>query len=112
MRDTKKMLRSKIVDLRKIYKFCFDHFLVKRTVFALSVKNCFYKIKESIFQPNYATYDKSVKEQNCLFQKDLRILFWPFFGKTHGFCFIRQELFLQNQRIHFPAKLCDIRQKC
>ena len=34
-----KMLRSKIVHLRKIYNFDFDHFLIKRTVFDLIVKN-------------------------------------------------------------------------
>ena len=34
-----KMLRSKIVHLKKIYNFDFDHFLIKRTVFVLIVKN-------------------------------------------------------------------------
>ena len=34
-----KMLRSKIVHLKKIYNFDFDHFLIKRTVFLLIVKN-------------------------------------------------------------------------
>ena len=34
-----KMLTSKIVYLKKIYNFDFDHFLIKRTVFVLIVKN-------------------------------------------------------------------------
>ena len=34
-----KMLRSKIVHLKRIYNFDFDHFLIKRTVFVLIVKN-------------------------------------------------------------------------
>ena len=34
-----KLLRSKIVHLKKIYEFNFDHFLIKRTVFVLIVKN-------------------------------------------------------------------------
>ena len=34
-----KILRSKIVHLKKIYNFEFDHFLIKRTVFVLIVKN-------------------------------------------------------------------------
>ena len=34
-----KMLRSKIVHLKKIYNFYFDHFFIKRTVFVLIVKN-------------------------------------------------------------------------
>ena len=33
------MLKSKIVHLKKIYNFNFDHFLIKRTVFVLIVKN-------------------------------------------------------------------------
>ena len=34
-----KMLRSKLVPLKNIYKFYFDHFFIKRTVFVLIVKN-------------------------------------------------------------------------
>ena len=33
------MLTNKIVHLTKIYNFDFDHFLMKRTVFVLIVKN-------------------------------------------------------------------------
>ena len=40
MQDTyKKMLRRKIVYLKKIYKFDFDTFSIKRIVFILIVKN-------------------------------------------------------------------------
>ena len=34
-----KILKSKIVHLKETYKFCFDYFLIKRTVFVLIVKN-------------------------------------------------------------------------
>ena len=34
-----KMLKSKIVHLKETYKFLFDHFLIKRTVFILIVKS-------------------------------------------------------------------------
>ena len=34
-----KMLTSKIVNLKDIYKFYFDHFLIKCAVFVLNVKN-------------------------------------------------------------------------
>ena len=34
-----KMLKSKIVHLKEIYNFDLDHFLIKRTVFVLIVKN-------------------------------------------------------------------------
>ena len=33
-----KMLRSKIIHHKETYKFCFDHFLEKRTVFILIKK--------------------------------------------------------------------------
>ena len=49
-----KMLRSKIVHLKEIYNFELDHFLIKRTVFVLIVKNIL-KIKNSIFRTNSAT---------------------------------------------------------
>ena len=35
-----KMLRSKIIHLKETYKFCFDHFLIKRTVLILIKKIC------------------------------------------------------------------------
>ena len=39
LRHTKQMLRNKIYRFKKIYKFYFDHFLIKCTVFVLNVKN-------------------------------------------------------------------------
>ena len=69
-----KMLKSKIVHLKEIYNFHLDHFLIKRTVFN-----------------HFATYEKNVKKQNCSFQKDLQILFGPFFDKMHSFCFNRDK---------------------
>ena len=39
LQDMKKMLRTKIVHLKEIYNFDFDHVLIKRTVFVLIVKN-------------------------------------------------------------------------
>ena len=61
------MLPSKIVHLKKIYNFDFDHFLIKRTVFVLIVKNV---IKNKIFNfPDklWDIYGTNVKEQNCSF---------------------------------------------
>ena len=57
------MLRNKIIHLKKIYKFCFDHFWVNRTALVLSVKNGFYKNKKSFFRPNYARYEKMVESK-------------------------------------------------
>ena len=69
-----KMLRRKIVHLKKIYNFDFDHILIKRRVFVLIVKMLL-KIKNSIFRTNSATYETNVKEENCSLQKYLQILF-------------------------------------
>ena len=55
---SEKKLTSKIVYIRKIYKFDFDHFLAKRTIFVLSIKNGFHKIKKSILRSNYRRYEK------------------------------------------------------
>ena len=76
------MLRSKIVDFKRIYKFGFDHFLEKRTVSVL-IKKTMLKTKSSGFRPNNARYEKmlkskivhlklcairiNVKKQNCSF---------------------------------------------
>ena len=51
------MLKTKIVYLKKIYKFCFDHFLEKRKVLTLL------KIKSCGFRPNNARYEKILKSQ-------------------------------------------------
>ena len=66
--------QNKIIRFKKIYKFYFDHFLIKCTVFVLNVKNVI-KIQKLNFWTNSATYKKNVKEQNCSFQKDVQILF-------------------------------------
>ena len=42
------MLRTKIVHLKKIYKFYLDHFLVKRTVFVLTEKTLLKIIKKTV----------------------------------------------------------------
>ena len=60
------MLKSKIVHLKKIYKFCFDHFLKKRTVFIL-IKKTLLKIKSCGFRPN------NVKDEKMLTSKIVHI---------------------------------------
>ena len=85
------MLKSKIVYLKKIYKFGFDYFLEKRTVFILIKKNV--KNKKPWFPAKLCEIRKNVNKQNCSFQKDLQILFLPFFDKTHGFCFNREKCY-------------------
>ena len=50
------------------------------------------------FKPTYwQTYalhtKKNVTKQNCSFQKDLQILFEPFFDKMHSFSFNRDKYY-------------------
>ena len=52
-----KMLKSKIIHLKDTYKFLFDHFFEKRTVFIL-IKKTLLKIKSCGFRPNNARYEK------------------------------------------------------
>ena len=52
-----KMLKAKIIHLKETYKFCFDHFLIKRTVFIL-IKKTLLKIKSCGFRPNNRRYEK------------------------------------------------------
>ena len=57
-----KMLRSKIIYRKETYKFCFDHFLEKRTVFIL-IKKTLLKIKSCGFRPNNGRYEKMLKSK-------------------------------------------------
>ena len=57
-----KMLTSKIIDLKETYKFCFYHFLEKRTVFIL-IKKTLLKIKSCGFRPNNGRYEKMLKSK-------------------------------------------------
>ena len=86
------MLKSKIVHLKEIYNFDIDHFLIKRTVFVLIVKNVI-KNKKFNFPDKLCDIKKNVKKQNYSFQKDLQILFRPFFDKMHSFCYNRDKYY-------------------
>ena len=54
------MLRSKIVNLKETYKFCFNHFLIKCTVFVLIVKNVI-KNQKFNFLLNFMGCEKILK---------------------------------------------------
>ena len=58
-----KMLTSKIIHRKKTYKFCFNHFLEKRTVLILNVKNVI-KNQKLNFSDKLCDIDKNFKEQN------------------------------------------------
>ena len=60
-----KMLRRKIVHLKKVYNFDFDHFLIKRTVFVLIVKNV---IKNQ--KLNFSSAKREYRDENVFLKGD------------------------------------------
>ena len=75
------MLTSKIIYLKKVYKFVLDHFLVKRPVLVLSIKNCFYKIKKSILRSNNARHEKILTSKIIHHKKIYKFVFNHFLVK-------------------------------
>ena len=65
------MLRSKIIHLKETYKFYFDHFLEKRTVFILIKKNVV-KNKKLWFPAKQWKIRKNVKKKNCSSRENLQ----------------------------------------
>ena len=105
-----KMLTSKIIHLKETYKFCFDHFLEKRTVFIL-VKKTLLKIKSCGFRPKNARYKKMLRSKIVHLKKIYNFDFDHFLIKRTVFVLIVKNV-INNQKFNFPDKLCDIRNKC
>ena len=57
-----KIIKSKIVHLKQIYKFGFDHYSEKRAVFIL-IKKTPFKIKSCGFRPNNARCEKVLRSK-------------------------------------------------
>ena len=105
-----KMLQNKIVHLKKIYKFGFDHFLEIRTVFILIIKTLL-KIKSCGFRANNARYKKMLRRKIVHLKKIYKFDFDHFLIKRTVFVLIVKNV-IKNQKFNFPDKLCDIRNKC
>ena len=105
-----KMLTSKIIHSKETYKFCFDHFLEKRTVFIL-VKKTLLKIKSCAFRPNNGRYEKLLKSIIVHLKKIYNFDFDHFLIKRTVFVLIVKNV-IKNQKLNFLDKLCDIRNKC
>ena len=105
-----KILRSKIVHLKKIYKFDSDHFLKKHTVFIL-IKNTLLKIKSCSYRPNNASYEKMLPRKIVHLKEIYNFDFNHFLIKPTVFVLIMKN-FIKNQKFNFPDKLCNIWNKC
>ena len=104
------MLKSKMIHLKETYKFCFDHFLEKRTVFIL-IKKTLLKIKSYGFRPNNARYEKMLRSKIVHLKKIYNFDFDHFLIKRTVFVLIVKNV-IKNQKSNFPDKLCDIQKKC
>ena len=104
-----KMLTSKIVHLKKIYKFGFDHFLEKRMVFIL-IKKTLLKVKSCGFRPNNPRYKKILKSKIVHLKEIYNFDINHFLIKCTVFVLIMKNV-IKNQKFNFPDKLCDIRKK-
>ena len=105
-----KMLRSKIIYLKETYKFCFKHFLEKRTVFIL-IKKALLKIKSCGFQPNNARYEKMLGSKSVHLKEIYNFGFDHFLIKCTVFVLNVQNV-IKNQKLNFSDKLCDVQKKC
>ena len=97
------MVRSKIIHLKKIYKFNFNHFLVKRTVFVLSIKNDFYKIKKFISRSNYARYEKMLTSEIVHLIKIYKCYFNHFLVKRMVFVLFIKNDFYKIEKFIFRS---------
>ena len=104
------MLKSKIIHLKETYKFCFDHFLKKRTVFIL-IKKTLLKIKSCGFRPNNGRYEKMLSSKIVHLKEIYNFDFDYFLIKCTVFYLIVKNV-IKNQKFNFPDKHCDIRNKC
>ena len=104
------MLKSKINHLKETYKFCFDHFLEKRTVFIL-IKKTLLKIKISGFRPNNGRYEKKLRSKIVHLKEIYNFDFDYFLIKCTVFVLIVKNV-IKNQKLNFLDKLCDIQKKC
>ena len=104
------MLKSKIVHLKEICKFHFDHFLDKRTMVLIFIKKMLLKIKSCSFWPNNARYEKMLKSKIVHLKKIYNFDFDNILIKRTVFVLIVKNV-IKNKKFNFPDKFCDIRKK-
>ena len=95
------MFISKIVHLKEIYNFDFDHFLVKCTVFVLIVKNTIKNQKFNLLTKLYGVW------KNVCFKKIYKFYFDYFLIKCTVFVLIVINT-IKNQKLNFLAKFYEV----
>ena len=104
------MLISKIIYHKETYKFCFNHFLEKSTVFILIRKNVV-KNKKLWFPAKQCKIRKNVKSKIVHLKKIYHFDFDHFLIKRTVFV-LNVKNVIKNQKLNFSDKLCDIQKKC
>ena len=107
---TPSLQTCKIIHHKETYKFCFDHFLEKRTVFIL-IRKTLLKIKSCGFRGNNARYEKMLTRKIVHLKKIYNFDFDHFLIKRTVFVLIVKNV-TKNKKFNFPDKLCDIQNKC
>ena len=100
------MLKSKIVELKEIYHFDLEQFLIKRTIFVLIVKNVI-KNQTFHFSDKLCDIQKNVKNEIVRFKKIYKFDFDHFLIKCTVFVLI-VKIVIQNQKFNFPDKLYGV----
>ena len=96
------------VKLCETYKFCFDHFLKKRTVFIL-IRKTLLKIKSCGFRVNNARYEKMLTRKIVHFKKIYNFYFDHFLIKCTVFV-LNVKNVIKNKKLNFPDKLQHTKQ--
>ena len=86
------MLKRKIVHLKKIYNFDFDHFLIKRAVFVLIVKNVI-KNQKFYFPDKLCDIRNKCLGTKLFVLKRSTNFILTIFDKMHSFCFKREKCY-------------------
>ena len=105
------MLSSKIVHLKKIYNFGFDHFLIKHTVFVLIVKNVI-KNKKSQFSGQTLRHTKQMLRNKIIRLKKICKFYLDHFLIKCTVFVLNVKNVIKNQKLNFLDTLCDVQKKC
>ena len=95
------MLKTKIVHLKKIYKFDIDYFLEKRAVFILTKKT--FLNKSCGFRPNNARYEEMLRSKIVHLKEIYNFGFDHFLIKRTVFVLIVKNV-IKNQKFKFSEK--------
>ena len=105
------MLRSKIVHLKKIYNFGFDHFFKKTHGFWFNREKCYKKSKIQFSGQTLRHTKQMLRNKIVRFKNIYKFYFNHFLIKCRVFV-LNVKNVIKNKKLHFSDKLYDIQEKC